>query len=224
MKGYIFTGLLCCFGVACNQQQPAAVNALAEQPESLPFYVAADFTPLWIKEGSSRLDSIHHIPAFSFTDQLGDTITEKTVQDKIYVADFFFTSCPGICPRITKNLALVQEAFKNDPGIIILSHSVTPEKDKAAVLKRYAQNYAVMDHKWHLLTGNRDSIYEIARKSYFADEDLGQQLGSNDFLHTENVLLIDGKRRIRGIYKGTSPLEMENLVRDIKILEKEKKP
>jgi protein SCO1/2 len=224
MKAYIIAGLLCCFGGACNQQQqPAPAKALAEQP-GLPFYIAPDFTPLWIKEGSSRLDSIHHIPAFSFTDQLGDTITERTVQDKIYVADFFFTSCPGICPRLTKNLALVQAAFKNDTGVVLLSHSVTPEKDNAAVLKRYALNYGVMDHKWHLLTGNRDSIYEIARKSYFADEDLGQQLGSNDFLHTENVLLIDGKRRIRGIYKGTSPLEMENLVRDIKTLQKEKRP
>ncbi|HMK05107.1 MAG TPA: SCO family protein [Ferruginibacter sp.] len=189
---------------------------------TLPYYSSADLTPEWIEEGSGRLDTLHSIPAFSFTDQNGNTISEKDVTNKIYVADFFFTACPGICPKLAKNLKLVQDAFANDDEVLLLSHSVTPDKDIPAVLKRYARNYSVIDSKWHLLTGNKDSIYNIARRSYFADEDLGMQRNSNDFLHTENMLLIDKHRRIRGVYKGTSAAEMDNIIADIKKLKAQK--
>ena len=117
---------------------------------------------------------------------------------------------------------MVQDAFLNDDEVLLLSHSVTPDKDIPAVLKRYAKNYSVISSKWHLLTGNKDSIYTIARKSYFADEDLGMQRNSSDFLHTENMLLIDKRRRIRGVYKGTSAAEMSNIIADIKTLKEEK--
>ena len=212
--------LLIVLGSACQQKQPAQVAL--PQKRALPYFIAADFTPQWFESGSVPAN-LHSIANFSFIDQNGNTITEKTVADKIYVADFFFTSCPGICPKLTKNMKLVQDAFKDDPNIILLSHSVTPDKDDTAALKRYARNYGVMDHKWFLLTGNRDSVYSIARKSYFADEELGQQQDVNSFLHTENMFLIDTKRRIRGIYKGTSPAEMENIIADIKILKSENK-
>ena len=214
--GFIVSSL----GPGCRQKQPAQTTAAAD--ELLPYYVGADFTPQWIPKGRGVPDTLHAIPAFSFTDQNGNTITEKTVAGKIFVADFFFTSCPGICPKLTRNLKQVQDAFMNDPDVVLLSHSVTPDKDRPDVLKRYAAANAVNDAKWHLLTGNKDSIYTLARHSYFADEDLGMQRNSNEFLHTENMLLIDRHRHIRGVYKGTSPAEMNNLIADIKLLKAEK--
>jgi protein SCO1 len=189
--------------------------------KQLPYYNTADFTPQWLDDTASENIAIHSIPSFSFTNQNGETVTEKTVEGKIYVADFFFTRCPGICPRLTKNLSIIQDSMKNNNNVLILSHSVTPESDSTPVLQRYAKEYNITKGKWHLLTGNRDSIYNIARQAYFADEDLGQQKEANDFLHTENMLLIDKHRRIRGIYKGTSETEMKNIIDDIRLLEKE---
>lgn len=214
--GFIVSSL----GPGCRQKQPAQTTAAG--PGSLPYYLTADFTPHWIAKGRGVPDSLHRIPPFSFTDQEGNTITEKNVAGKIYVADFFFTSCPGICPKLMKNLKLVQDTFRNDPDIVLLSHSVTPDKDQPPALKQYARAHGVNAAQWHLLTGNKDSIYTIARRSYFADEDLGLQRNSNEFLHTENILLIDRHRHIRGVYKGTSPGEMYNLIADIKLLKSEK--
>ena len=204
--------------IACNQsakkQEPAA--------RVLPFYTAADFTPQWIdRSSSSAYHAIHTIPPFSFTNQEGNTVTEKTFAGKIYVADFFFTSCPGICKRLTTNLALVQTAFKTDDQVLLLSHSVTPDIDSVPRLKQYAEEYGVITNKWYLVTGNRDEIYGIAREAYFADEDMGVKKSSSDFLHTENMLLIDKHRRIRGIYKGTSVKDVNDLIADIKILKLE---
>ena len=187
----------------------------------LPFYTSADFTPQWIAPGSAEYTFIHTIPAFQFYDQAGDTITEKTIAGKIYVANFFFTSCPGICKRLTTNLGLVQTAFKEDDGVWILSHSVTPETDNIARLKQYANDFGVIHNKWHLVTGNRDQLYTIARRAYFADEDMGEKKNSNDFLHTENMLLIDRHRRIRGVYKGTFVKDVYDLIADIKVLKLE---
>ncbi|MEO7312735.1 MAG: SCO family protein [Chitinophagaceae bacterium] len=204
---------------SCNQPDAATLSKAAVK--LLPFYNTADFTPVWPADSGYSKEAIHTIPAFSFTNQAGELVTEKTTEGKIYVADFFFTRCPGICPTLTKNLGIVQDSLKDDPGVLLLSHSVTPESDSTSVLQRYAKEHHVIAGKWHLLTGNRDSIYTIARQSYFADEDLGQQKDATDFLHTENMLLIDKHRRIRGIYKGTSATEMQNIVADIRVLEKE---
>jgi protein SCO1/2 len=193
----------------------------AQHNKELPFYNTADFTPQWIDRSSVRYDSIHTIPAFQFINQEGKMVTEKTFAGKIYVADFFFTSCPGICKRLTTNLSLVQTAFKNDEQVLLLSHSVTPETDDTARLQQYAKAFGVIKNKWYLVTGKRDEIYVIARNAYYADEDMGMQKNSNDFLHTENVLLIDKHRRIRGVYKGTSVKDINDLIADIKILETE---
>jgi len=202
---------------------PACKNEEKPQPEKqLPYYNTADFTPQWIVGGAAKKAAFHTIPPFSFTDQNGKTITEKTTDGKIYVANFFFTRCPGICPKLTKNLSLVQDAVKDDTAVLLISHSVTPESDSVARLLRYANENNIITGKWHLLTGNRDSIYTLARQSYFADEDLGQQKDASDFLHTENMLLIDKHKHIRGIYKGTSETEMKNLIADIRLLEKER--
>ena len=185
----------------------------------LPYYTSSDFTPHWLSK--KEADTIHCIPDFSFLNQQGKTITQKTFDNKITVVDFFFTSCPGICKKLTKNLSTVQTAFKDDNNVLLLSHSVTPEHDSVPVLNKYAAANHIIAGKWHLVTGDKAAIYTIARNAYFADEDLGTQQDSTTFLHTENVLLIDKQHHIRGVYKGTLPSEIDNLVADIKKLEKE---
>ncbi|MBL0056798.1 MAG: SCO family protein [Chitinophagaceae bacterium] len=197
---------------SCKQKPPGP---------DLPFISKPDFTPEWIAKGDSGYASIHRIPSFSFTDQDGRTVTEKTVEGKIYVADFFFTRCAGICPKLTANMAILQESFKNDEEVILLSHSVTPDSDSIPILKKYAEAKGVISGKWHLLTGPREAIYTLAKKEYYAGDTIGFYQTGNEFLHTENVILLDKHRRIRGVYNGTLPLEMERLIEDIGTLKKE---
>ena len=179
------------------------------------------FTPEWIDKDSDKYASIHKIPTFSFVNQNGDKVTNKTYEGKIYVADFFFTSCPGICPRLAKNMRTLQEAFKDDDDVLLLSHSVTPEKDSVPVLKEYAIENQVDSKKWNLVTGNKKEIYDIARKAYFADEDFVKTQDESAFIHTENFVLIDKKGRIRGVYNGTLAVETERILRHIKMLKRE---
>ena len=188
---------------------------------SMPFINKPDFTPEWINKNDSGYSTIHQIPSFSFTNQNGETITEKTVEGKIYVADFIFTKCAGICPKMTANMGLLQDKFKNDDDILLLSHSVTPDKDSVPVLKKYAEAKGVISGKWHILTGKQTEIYRLAKKEYYAGDTIGYYQTGNEFLHTENFILVDKKRRIRGVYNGTLPLEMERLIEDIGSLKKE---
>jgi protein SCO1 len=185
----------------------------------LPYYSSADFTPQWlsVKEAAS----IHSIPGFTFIDQEGKTIDRKTFDNKITVVDFFFTTCPGICKKLTASLSRVQNAFKDNNDVMLLSHSVIPEKDSVPVLKRYAEENGITSNKWHLVTGNKNEIYSLARTAYFADEDMGWKQDSTTFLHTENILLIDRQHHIRGVYKGTIPKEVDDLIADIKKLQQE---
>lgn len=187
----------------------------------LPFINQPDFTPEWIDRSSPAYDSIHTIPSFLFTDQDGKTITENTVKGKIYVADFFFTRCGSICPKMTNNMSILQEAFKDNESVLFLSHSVTPDKDSVAALKRYALEKGVITGKWHLLTGDKDAIYTLARKQYYAGDTIGYYQDNNEFLHTENFILVDKHRRIRGVYNGTLLVEMDRLKEDIETLLKE---
>lgn len=195
----------------------------AEVPveDVLPFYSDVDFTPQWIAHDAEAYPNIHTVAPFAFTNQDGEAVTEQTFAGKIYVADFFFATCPGICPTMTRNMGKVQEALKDDDEVLILSHSVTPETDTVPVLKHYAEQNGIISGKWHLVTGARKEIYTLARQSYFAEEDLGLPVNENDFLHTENMYLIDKQRRIRGIYKGTFQNEMTRLLEDIEILKME---
>jgi protein SCO1/2 len=215
MKYCFFILAIILFG--CN----AAEQKTKGKSKQLPYYSSAAFTPEWYESNDTSLKNIHTIPSFSFINQDSQMVTNKTFDGKIYVANFFFTSCPGICKNLTNNLKTIQKAFEKDDTVLLLSHSVTPEKDDVKALKVYATNNGVISNKWHLITGNRNDIYNIARQAYFADEDLGKQLTVNDFLHTENVLLIDKHKRIRGIYKGISSLEMQNLIHDIQLLKQE---
>ncbi|WP_020532125.1 SCO family protein [Flexithrix dorotheae] len=189
--------------------------------EKLPFYNTPDFTPRWEGEGNLDLKNIHSISEFSLINQDNQQIDNSTLKGKIYVADFFFTTCSGICPKMSENMKLIQNEFLDDEQVLLLSHSVTPEYDTVEILKNYAQTKGVRSGKWHLLTGDKKAIYKLARNSYFVDKELGFSKTVNDFLHTENFVLVDGQGRIRGVYNGTLLLEVKNLIQDIKVLKKE---
>ena len=191
--------------------------------ELLPFYVDGALTPQWIAAGTTDYGKIHKVAPFRLTNQHAEVVTQETFDGKIYEAEFFYATCPGICSSMTQNMLKLQKAFEDDKGVLFLSHSVTPEIDTVPVLNRYAQEYGIMEDKWHLVTGPRKDIYTLARQSYFAEEDLGLPVDENDFLHTELFFLIDTHGRIRGIYKGTFPNEMTRLIEDIKILKQEEK-
>ena len=162
----------------------------------------------------------HKIAPFSLTNQNGLTVTEKDYMNKIYVADFFFTTCPSICPKMTANMGLIQENIKTDNQVLLLSFSVTPEIDSVQQLKRYAIEKGVIDSKWNLLTGDKKEIYELARKSYLAVKSNGDG-GEHDMIHTENFILVDPEKRIRGFYDGTDTNAMDELLSDIKVLQME---
>jgi protein SCO1 len=193
-----------------------------KEARQLPYYNTPDFTPQFLSTSKEVNEKITHtISPFSFTNQNGQQVTEKDVDGKIHVANFIFTSCGSICPVMTKHMKLVQHAFSSNSDIAILSFSVTPWIDSVNRLKKYADNNEISFPGWHLLTGNKSEIYTLARQSYFAEEDLGFTKDSTEFLHTEHVLLIDKTKRIRGIYNGTLQLEIEQLIKDIKLLRKE---
>lgn len=188
---------------------------------ALPFYKEATFTPHWLDSDSEEADIFHRIPNFDLVNQLGQEVTEATFKDKIYIADFFFTTCPGICPKMTANMMVLQEEFLQDNDILLLSHSVTPETDSIPILKRYAETKGIINSKWHLVTGNRKQIYDLGRQAYFAEEDLGLDKTEDDFLHTENFVLIDRNKHIRGIYNGLNKTSVQQLITDVKTLQKE---
>lgn len=193
-------------------------GACRDNAPRLPYYDTADFTPKWEMPAGK---AFHKIRPFRLIDQQGQPFTEKDIDGKICVVDFFFTACPGICPKMTKSMAAVQQAFANDDAVLLLSHSVTPDKDSVPVLQRYAQEKKVDYKRWKLLTGDKHEIYDLGRKYYFVEEDEGVKQTDDIFLHTENFVLIDGNQHIRGIYNGLNPTSMEDLVRDIKVLEDE---
>jgi protein SCO1/2 len=187
----------------------------------LPFYNTPDFTPVWLTPQDETYSKIHTITSFSLSNQLGNTITNKNTAGKIYVANFFFASCQSVCPPMMENLSKVALTFEKDERVLILSHSVTPRRDSVPVLFKYAQQRHINNNKWWLLTGNQSAIYKLARQAYFADDATGYTKGRNDFLHTENLVLIDTKGRIRGVYNGSLQLEVNNLIADIKLLKAE---
>ena len=198
------TILLCC---ACKQPLKNKVP--------LPFFNNPDWTPIWIIQGSPDYSTIHSIPAFSFMNQNGQVVSKNNVVGKIYIANFFFTRCNGICPKMMYNMALLRDAFKQDSMVLFLSHSVTPETDSVAVLKKYADLNKIVAPKWQLLTGDKEAIYTLAKREYFAGDSVGYYQSGNAFLHTENFILIDKCGRIRGVYNGTLLLEIERLKEDI---------
>ena len=194
-------------------------NAL-KPDEKLPVFQPAKVNYELVDQSLRHIKKFHKIGPFSLTNQNGLKVTEQDYRNKIYVADFFFTTCQGICPKMTANMGLIQEAIKEDSQVKLVSFSVTPEIDSVAQLKKYALEKGVIDTKWNLLTGEKKHIYELARKSFFAAKNDGDG-GRNDMIHTENFILIDPDKRIRGFYDGTDTNVMKKLIADIKILQKE---
>jgi protein SCO1/2 len=185
--------------------------------KTLPIYQPAQVNYELVDSTIQHQKKYHRIADFSLINQNGDTITQDFYKDKIYVADFFFTTCQTICPIMTGHMHDLQKQTITDPDVLLLSHSVIPEIDTVAQLKRYAKKKLVNASKWNLVTGDKKQIYELARKSYLAVKDDGDG-GPYDMIHTENFILIDKKRQIRGFYDGTDAKEIERLLEDIKIL------
>ena len=187
----------------------------------LPVYQPAMVDPELVDESIQYVKKYHTISPFSMTNQNGETITEQDYENAVYVADFFFTTCPSICPIMTKNMYALQQKLSSYPDVKLLSFSVTPEIDSVAQLKRYAIENKVDDKRWNLVTGNKREIYELARKSYLVVKDNGDG-GPHDMIHTENFVLIDAEKRIRGYYDGTKLSSIESIINDINILANEK--
>jgi protein SCO1/2 len=188
--------------------------------KKLPVYNPYDVNPDLVDPTISDIKKGHHIADFRLINQNGDTITQEDYKDKIYVADFFFTRCQTICPVMTSNMKTIQDTFINDDQVKFLSHSVTPVMDSIPILRAYADKKGVIDAKWNVTTGDKKEIYKLARKSYFAVLDEGDG-GLQDFVHTENFILVDKQRQIRGFYDGTDLKDIQRLINDIKLLEKE---
>jgi len=193
----------------------------AKESHTLPFYNSEEFSPVWLDPEDKELDGFHQVPQFQFVNQNGSSVTSESYDDKIYVATFFFATCPGICSPINNRLLTVQEAISDKEDVRILSHSITPEIDTVSVLSDYASEHDIDASTWDLVTGERDKVYTVAKDGYFASEDLGESEAEGDFKHTENILLIDRNGRIRGIYNGLSRNAMLNVIADIELLRKE---
>lgn len=185
--------------------------------KELPVYSPADLNPELVDSTMQDVQSGHRIGEFQLLDQDGDTITQEDLEGKATVVNFFFTSCQGICPEMNSNIDEVASAYEGDEQVQFFSHSVDPSYDTVEVLEEYARDFKHTGDQWHFLTGSKKEIYRLARKSYFAVRSEGEG-GESDFIHTENVILVDGKGRLRGFYDGTSSDSMEKLKEDIEIL------
>lgn len=186
----------------------------------LPIYQPSKVNFEMVDSTIQHVSKYHKIADFSLINQNGKTITQEDYKGKIYVADFFFTTCQTICPIMTDHMYLIQKEIMNDDEVMLLSHSVTPEIDSVEQLKRYAKLKGVNDQKWNLVTGDKKQIYELARKSYLAVKTDGNG-DEYDMIHTENFMLIDKKSQIRGYYDGTKPEDIERLLEDIKVVKEE---
>jgi protein SCO1/2 len=193
---------------------------LLKVDSKLKIYNPADVNPRLVDFSMKHITKDHTISNFELINQNGEIITNKNYENKIYVADFFFTRCQTICIAMAYNMGELQDFYKKDADIMFLSHSVTPVIDSVSVLKEYADRKGVIDGKWNVTTGTKKDIYELARKSYFAvlDEGNGDE---NDFIHTEQFVLVDKEKRIRGYYDGTEKEDMIKLKKDIVVLKDE---
>lgn len=214
-----------------TQQNQQKRNDPDLQP--LPIINPIDVKSKFLVDSSiSNIGQGHKIADFELVDQKGNKVSNQFTDGYIYVADFFFTTCGGICPIMTKSMGKIQEAYENDPSVKFLSHSVWPEIDTVAQIARYAEKFGVIYDKWRILTGSKKKIYDLARKSYmvapaFNDtsqahhEGVGLEGGPDDFIHTQWFTLVDPDRRIRGFYDGTKEEDVDRLINDIKKLQKE---
>jgi protein SCO1/2 len=188
--------------------------------EKLPIYQPNMVSFQLVDSTVQHVKRFHKIKDFSLVNQNGEKVTNENYRDKIYIADFFFTTCQGICPIMKENMIILQDEYKDDDQVYLLSHTVTPEIDTKEVLKKYSLEKGVIDSKWNLVTGDKKQIYNLARKSYLVAEDV-EESELFEMIHTENFVLVDPERRIRGFYDGTDQESMNALIYDIKVLKKE---
>jgi protein SCO1/2 len=194
-----------------------AVYPMMKKNPRLKIYKPSDVNPKLVDESVRSNELEHSVAEFELYSQDGDTISLGDVDGKIYVADFFFTTCENICPKMTSQMKSLHDFYFNDEDVMFVSHTVYPEIDSVQVLNAYAEKYQINSDKWIMLTGAKEEIYSLARKSYFAVLTEGDG-GQRDFIHTENFVLMDKNQRIRGYYDGTLPEDMERLKKDIEIL------
>ena len=179
----------------------------------LPIYGEKEY-----ESKNGKTDTTYHtIPNFSFTNQKGRTITQKELNNSVYVADFFFTTCHSICPVMSSQIQRVAEKFKDNSEVKFLSHTVDPETDTVEQLNRYAIEHKAYANQWMFVTGDKKQLYDIARTGYLLDASIGDG-GSDDFIHTQNFALVDKDNRIRGYYDGTNTKEVDQLIKDIELL------
>lgn len=188
--------------------------------KKLPVFQPAMVNYELVDSTMQHVKKFHRVAEFELINQNGKTITHENFRGKIYIADFFFTTCPTICIAMTDNMLKIQKEVQNNPNILLISHSVTPKIDSVTQLKKYAIEKGVIDNKWHLVTGDKKEIYELARKSYLAVKDEGDG-GPFDMIHTENFILVDPDKRIRGFYDGTDLEEIDRLLFELDILSSE---
>ena len=195
----------------------AAYQILQPKPR-LPIYNPSDLNPAVVDDDLERVGRGHRIGDFDLVDQWGNKADSSLLQGKIYVADFFFTTCPTICIDMGANFQRIQETYKDEDRFHLVSHTVMPETDTVEVMHAYGERMGAIKGKWHLLTGEKRELYRMARREYFAVMEQGTSFDEHDFIHTENVILVDEKKRIRGFYDGTSDLDIDRLIGDIQIL------
>nr|WP_279346173.1 SCO family protein [Gramella oceanisediminis] len=193
------------------------IYTLLKPEERLPVYQPEMVNAELVDSTVQYVRKYHKIADFELVNQNGDTITQEDYKDKIYIADFFFTTCLTICPIMTDHMIEIQEKIKSDDEVLLLSHTVFPVADSVPVLKEYAIEKGVIDEKWNLVTGDKKQIYDLARKSYLATKSTGDG-GKYDMIHTENFILVDKEKQIRGFYDGTDPEAIKNLMHDLKVL------
>ena len=213
-------GLLIVFFIVFSVVAISSFNYVQTQEKKLPIYSPSMVSDELVEEELRYVKKYHRISDFSLLNQNGNNVTQEDYKNKIYVADFFFTTCPGICPIMKDNMIDLQNEFIYDDQIMLLSHTVTPEIDSVSVLKDYSIENGVLDSKWNLVTGDKKQIYNLARKSYLVAEDIESDL-KYDMIHTENFVLIDPLRRIRGFYDGTNDDSIDKLIEDIYLLKQE---
>ena len=187
----------------------------------LPYFAKKDLEPFWEKEEKKISSRAIQIPNFQLTNQENNTFTNENIRGKLTVVSFFYTLCHGICPNIVEQLKKVQDAYSNDPNITIVSYSITPDLDKADVLKNYAKEKKIQSSKWNLLTGKREVIYDLARQIFKADTEASDKMSEKDFVHSESLYLLDRSLRLRGIYNGIRTIAIQKLMEDISILKNE---
>jgi len=209
-----------CGGPVGDQNAPVTGQDAERKKSTLPVYNSRRMQPTWLHEDPVPEKDIHHVLDFSLTDQQGQAKTLADLDGKLYVSYFFFSSCAGICLKMAEELKRVQDHFSDRDEVRLVGHSVTPGIDTAAALAAYGKQKGINPKRWYLLTGGKKEIFDLARKSYFAVTD-GKDDDYKNLIHTENLVLVDKEKMIRGVYNGTYPQDVNRLMEDIDVLLKE---